>query len=166
MLVFSLKTSETLEISFHPAYHHNVFLVLSPHQLSKHCNRELHDLRRWWVVDSGSTVMCRKSIPRILWLLPKLTYTKGFGIKVSNIWLHKHDSHYKNISQGVSCWLFKQNMFNYEHLGNKTAMAGVLCTMLPPMLESIAQNPPLTSKFHVISPLSSYFIELCFLIST
>lgn len=34
--VFSLKTSEILEMSFHPAYHHNVFPVLSPHQLSEH----------------------------------------------------------------------------------------------------------------------------------
>lgn len=33
--VFSLKTSETLEISFHPEMHHNVFPVLTPPQLSE-----------------------------------------------------------------------------------------------------------------------------------
>lgn len=63
--------------------------------------RELHDLWRWWVVDSGGAVMCRKSIPRILWQLPKLTYIRGFCIKVSNIWLHKHNSHYPNTSPRV-----------------------------------------------------------------
>lgn len=33
--VFSLKTSETFEISFHPEMHHNVFPVLPPSQLSE-----------------------------------------------------------------------------------------------------------------------------------
>lgn len=33
--VFSLKTSETFEISFHPEMHHNVFPVLPPPQLSE-----------------------------------------------------------------------------------------------------------------------------------
>lgn len=33
--MFSLKTFETLEISFHPKMHHNVFPVLTPPQLSE-----------------------------------------------------------------------------------------------------------------------------------
>lgn len=96
--VFSLETSETFEIGFHPKMHHNVFPVLPPPLLSKQwLHRQLYDLRRRWVVIGGDEVIRRKSIPRILWRLPKLTYTKGFGIKVSNIWLHKHNSHYNNI---------------------------------------------------------------------
>lgn len=43
-----------------------------------------------------SAAMHRKSIPRILWLLPKLTHARGLGIKVSNIWLRKHNGHYDN----------------------------------------------------------------------
>lgn len=62
--------------------HPSVFAVLPLISSASTGCRELYDLRRWWVVDSGGTIMYRKSIPRIHWPLPKLTYTKGFGIKV------------------------------------------------------------------------------------
>lgn len=48
--MFSLKTSQTFEISFHPEMHHNVLLVLAasppPPPPPNGGGRELHDLRR------------------------------------------------------------------------------------------------------------------------
>lgn len=131
--------------------------------------RELHDLRRWWVVDGGGAVLCRKSIPRILCPLPKLTYTRGFGIKVSNIWLHKHNSHYKNTSPGVPCWLFKQKTFNYEHQGNQNAMPEYFAPGSLPRLKAqlkVFHQHPNCAQFHryhlgLEARVSSFQLHLC-----
>lgn len=108
---------------------HNVFPVLPP---PRPCEQWLKGTPRPEEMVGGGQWRCRKSIPRFLWLLPKLTYTRGFSIKVSNIWLHKHISHYENTSRGVPCWQFKYKTFNYEHLGNQAAVLWVLYTQHPP----------------------------------
>lgn len=59
--------------------------------------------------------------------------------------------HYKNTSEGVPCWRFKQKMFNYEHLGNQT----------------FHQTPPVLKLFHanIFNIVISFSEEQCFPIS-